>query len=53
VPRVKALFVTGYSEAEIERGELKKRELRLLQKPYTAANFLRAVRDMLDGRSNR
>ncbi len=53
VPRVKALFVTGYSEAEIERGELKKRELRLLQKPYTPADFLRTVRELLDGKSDR
>lgn len=52
-PRVKALFVTGYSEAEVERGELKKRELRLLQKPYRPADFLRTVRELLDGKSDR
>ncbi len=48
-PLIKALFVTGYSEAEVERGELRKRNLPLLLKPYTPADLLKKIRDLLDG----
>lgn len=52
-PKVKVLFVTGYSEAEIERGELRNLELPLLQKPYSLTSFLRKVREILNGQTGR
>ncbi len=47
-PEVKALFVTGYSEDDVEREELSKRHLTVLMKPYNPISFLRKVREMLD-----
>jgi len=52
-PSVKALFVTGYSEAEAERGELRKKALPLLMKPYTAADFLQKIRELLGSKKER
>jgi PAS domain S-box-containing protein len=49
-PEVKALFVTGYSEDDVEREELSKRHLTVLMKPYNPVSFLRKVREMLDKR---
>jgi two-component system, cell cycle sensor histidine kinase and response regulator CckA len=46
----KVLFVTGYSEDEVERGEIRGKALPLLSKPYTPYEFLRQVRRVLDGR---
>jgi two-component system cell cycle sensor histidine kinase/response regulator CckA len=47
-PQVKVLFVTGYSEDEVEHGEIRARALPLLSKPYTPFEFLRHVRETLD-----
>ncbi len=46
---MKVLFVTGYSEDEVERGEIRGRGLPLLSKPYTPYTFLRQIRKVLDG----
>jgi len=47
-PNIKTLFITGYSESEVERHEIKKRNLPLLSKPYTIADLLKNIRDLLD-----
>ncbi len=47
-PEIKALFVTGYSEDDVEREELSKRNLTVLMKPYNPISFLRQVRELLD-----
>lgn len=47
-PEVKALFVTGYSEDDVEREELSRRNLTVLMKPYNPVSFLRKVRELLD-----
>jgi two-component system, cell cycle sensor histidine kinase and response regulator CckA len=47
-PQVKALFITGYSESEVERQEIRKRSLPLLLKPYTLFDLLKNVRELLD-----
>jgi two-component system, cell cycle sensor histidine kinase and response regulator CckA len=47
-PRIKTLFITGYSESEVERYEIKRRDLPLLSKPYTIADLLKNIRDLLD-----
>jgi two-component system, cell cycle sensor histidine kinase and response regulator CckA len=47
-PKVKVLFVTGYSEDEVEHGEIRAKGLPLLSKPYTPFEFLRHVRETLD-----
>lgn len=49
-PQVKVLFVTGYSEDEVEQGEIRARALPLLFKPYTPFEFLKRVREILDGK---
>jgi CheY-like chemotaxis protein len=50
-PQIKVLFVTGYSEDEVEQGEIRARSLPLLFKPYTPFDFLRRVREILDNKS--
>jgi len=48
-PRVRFLFSSGYSENPIQTNFIIKEGLRLIKKPYEAANLLRAVRETLDG----
>jgi len=52
-PQVKVLFVTGYSEDEVKQGEIRARALPLLFKPYTPFEFLKRVREILDGKDSR
>jgi len=47
-PQVKALFITGYSESEVDRYEIRRRALPLLSKPYTPVDLLKNVRELLD-----
>jgi len=47
-PHVRTLFITDYSESEVERHEIRRRNLPLLSKPYTIADLLKNVRDLLD-----
>jgi len=47
-PQIKALFITGYSESEVDRYEIKRRALPLLSKPYTIIDLLKNVREILD-----
>jgi PAS domain S-box-containing protein len=49
VPGMKALFVTGYAESDVEREEIDRRNLPLLMKPYRPGEFLAKVRELLDG----
>lgn len=46
---IKVLFVTGYSEDEIELSEIKTKALPLLPKPFTPFELLRKIRQVLDG----
>jgi DNA-binding response OmpR family regulator len=48
-PGMKALFVTGYSQSDVEREEIDRRDLPLLIKPYKPGEFLAKVRALLDG----
>jgi CheY-like chemotaxis protein len=48
-PGMKVLFVTGYSESDVEREEIDRRNLPLLLKPYKPRDFLAKVRELLDG----
>ncbi|MCC6697644.1 MAG: PAS domain S-box protein [Candidatus Hydrogenedentes bacterium] len=47
-PRIRFLFSSGYSETGIHTDFVIKEELRLITKPYTNAQLLRAVREALD-----
>jgi len=47
-PQIKTLFITGYSESEVERHEIKRRNLPLLSKPYTIVDLLKNIREILD-----
>lgn len=49
-PDLKVIFASGYSEDAIHKDFVLEEGLTLLQKPFLAAELLRAVRDMLDGR---
>lgn len=47
-PSVKALFMSGYSEQSGVHGAGVDRGFPFVQKPFTAAEFVRRVRDVLD-----
>jgi two-component system cell cycle sensor histidine kinase/response regulator CckA len=47
-PAAKALYISGYTNDEIVRRGLLSREMRLLQKPFTAAMLLTEVGSVLD-----
>jgi two-component system cell cycle sensor histidine kinase/response regulator CckA len=47
-PGMKVLFVTGYSESDVDREEIDKLNLPLLLKPYKPREFLAKVRKVLD-----
>jgi nitrogen-specific signal transduction histidine kinase/ActR/RegA family two-component response regulator len=49
-PSLKALFISGYTDDEIVRRGIVSSSLRFVQKPFTAAEFGRAVREALEGR---
>jgi two-component system, cell cycle sensor histidine kinase and response regulator CckA len=44
----KVLFITGYSESEVEQQEIRKRSLPLLLKPFTLVDLLKKIRELLD-----
>jgi two-component system, cell cycle sensor histidine kinase and response regulator CckA len=47
-PQIKVLFITGYSENEVERYEIKRMALPLMLKPFTIADLVKNVREALD-----
>ena len=47
-PDVKVLFASGYTGGALPDEFLTSRQVRLLPKPYGAADLLRAVREVLD-----
>ena len=48
-PGLKALFVSGYTDDEITRRGIVSSSVRFVQKPFTASDFARAVRETLEG----
>ncbi|MCC6145544.1 MAG: transporter substrate-binding domain-containing protein [Candidatus Hydrogenedentes bacterium] len=48
-PEVPVLFSSGYSENAVHTNFVLHEDLELIQKPYSPADLLRAVRRMLDG----
>jgi CheY-like chemotaxis protein len=47
-PHIKVLFVTGYSETEVELAQIRRKGLPLLMKPYSPNNLLNNVRELLN-----
>jgi two-component system cell cycle sensor histidine kinase/response regulator CckA len=47
-PGIRSLYISGYTNDEIIRRGLLDRDMRLLQKPFTAATLLAEVRSVLD-----
>ena len=50
-PTLKALFISGYTNDEIMRRGIVSSSLRFVQKPFTVADFGRAVREALEDSS--
>ena len=48
-PRVKVLFVSGYSESDMADQGLEALAFEVLQKPFTPGTLVRKVREVLDG----
>jgi two-component system cell cycle sensor histidine kinase/response regulator CckA len=47
-PQMRLIFCGGYSEDDKDGGEIVKKGLRFLSKPYSRSEFLRVVRESLD-----
>ena len=52
-PKLKILFVSGYSMDDLDTSFLRQNHATFLQKPYTHAILAKAVRDCLDNRAER
>jgi FixJ family two-component response regulator len=52
-PKLKILFVSGYSMDDLDTSFLRQNHAAFLQKPYTHAILAKAVRDCLDNRAER
>jgi two-component system cell cycle sensor histidine kinase/response regulator CckA len=52
-PGVRILFASGYSEDAVHADFVKEEGVRLLRKPYSRGELLRAIRETLDDRSPR
>jgi PAS domain S-box-containing protein len=48
-PDMKLLFISGYTNDEILRRGISRQEAAFIQKPFTAENLMRKVREVLDG----
>jgi DNA-binding NtrC family response regulator len=49
-PEAKVLYMSGYTDEAIEAPEPKRADLRFLQKPFTTATLLQAVRAAIDSK---
>jgi FixJ family two-component response regulator len=45
---MKVLFISGYTNDEVVRRGVKQKETAFIQKPFTAAEMMRKVREVLD-----
>jgi DNA-binding NtrC family response regulator len=52
-PDMKVLFVSGYTNDEVIRRGIKQQEAAFIQKPFTAEELMRKVREVLDGRAGK
>ena len=50
-PDTRVLYMTGYTDSEMLRRGVEDASAELLQKPFTARQLLRAVRDAIDARA--
>jgi CheY-like chemotaxis protein len=48
-PELKILFISGYTNDEIVRRGVSESDMDFIQKPFSSDDFLRRVREMLDG----
>jgi PAS domain S-box-containing protein len=48
-PDMKVLFISGYTNDEILRRGISRQEAAFIQKPFTAEDLMRKVREVLDG----
>jgi PAS domain S-box-containing protein len=48
-PHLKVLFISGYTNDEVVRRGVKQKEAAFIQKPFTAVELMRNVREVLDG----
>jgi two-component system, cell cycle sensor histidine kinase and response regulator CckA len=47
-PDIKVLFISGYTNDEVVRRGVKQKEAAFIQKPFTAEDLMRKVREVLD-----
>ena len=47
VPRLKVLYMSGYSDSRLDRPGLLKEDMPLIQKPFTSAELLHRVQELL------
>jgi two-component system, cell cycle sensor histidine kinase and response regulator CckA len=50
-PDMKVLFVSGYTNDEVVRRGISRKEAAFFQKPFTAEELMRKVREVLDGKA--
>jgi two-component system, cell cycle sensor histidine kinase and response regulator CckA len=50
-PDMKVLFVSGYTNDEVVRRGISRNDAAFIQKPFTADELVRKVRDVLDGKA--
>jgi PAS domain S-box-containing protein len=50
-PGMKVLFISGYTNDEVVRRGVKQKEAAFIQKPFTAEDLMRKVREVLDTRA--
>jgi CheY-like chemotaxis protein len=48
-PDLKVLFISGYTNDEILRRGISRQEAAFIQKPFTAEDLMKKVREVLDG----
>jgi CheY-like chemotaxis protein len=48
-PNLKVLYISGYTNDEVVRRGVRRTEAHFLQKPFTAVELMRKVRQVLDG----
>jgi DNA-binding response OmpR family regulator len=51
IPRMKVLFMSGYTEEVIRHHGISRRNASFLQKPFAPSELIQKVRQLLDGQS--